>query len=343
MLVTGGAGYIGSHVVFALLEAGYEVVVLDNLSNGSREALSRVKYLTNCEIEFFEGDVRDPMILKRIFSSLEISSVIHLAGLKAVGDSTKQPFVYFDNNFVGTLRLCQEMKLAGVFKLVFSSSATVYGDPERVPISEIHPVGATTSPYGRSKYFSERLLQDLAATDANWCFATLRYFNPAGAHESGFIGEDPIGVPTNLIPYLCQVCVGRYEYLPIFGNDYQTFDRTGVRDYVHVMDVAEGHVAALRALDTIGPDSERIRTWNLGMGRGHSVLEIVRALELVTGRTIPIKFEPRRPGDVAESYADVSKAKYDLNWNAKRDLSTIVQHAWRWQSNNPAGYKARGE
>ena len=335
ILVTGGAGYIGSHVTLALLQAGFDVVVLDNLSNSSSESLLRIAQIVGRSPVFVQGDVRDAEVLRFIFNDFQVSAVLHFAGLKAVGESLREPLCYYDNNMVGTISLCRAMAAANVFTLVFSSSATVYGDPIMVPISEDQPVGDTTSPYGRSKYMVEQVLTDLAASDERWHLALLRYFNPVGAHESGKIGEDPCGVPNNLFPYIAQVALGKLPVLSIFGDDYPTVDGTGIRDYIHVMDLAEGH---LRALDAIQSRSGQ-HVWNLGTGRGYSVFEMVHAFEVVSGQPIPYRISPRRSGDVAICYADSSKAERELGWKAQRSLSEMIRDAWRWQSENPDGYR----
>ena len=338
VLVTGGAGYIGSHTCLVLLQAGHEVVVLDNLSNSSAESLRRVQALAGKPLVFVQGDICDTHTLQEMFASHHISAVVHFAGLKAVGESVEKPLHYYSNNVSGTIALCKVMQQAGVFTLVFSSSCTVYGDPLRVPISEDHPTGNTTNPYGRSKYIVEKVLQDLGAADPQWNIALLRYFNPVGAHESGQIGEDPRGIPNNLLPYTCQVAVGRREYLQVFGDDYPTTDGTGIRDYIHVMDLAEGHVAALKMLTS--EKGEGLHAWNLGTGTGYSVLQVLHAFEVAIGKTVPYKIMPRRPGDIAKTYADPTKALADLGWAAKRDLHHMMRDAWHWQVQNPHGYDA---
>jgi UDP-glucose 4-epimerase len=335
ILVTGGAGYIGSHVTLALLQAGFDVVVLDNLSNSSSESLVRVAEIVGRSPVFVQGDVRDTEILKSIFNDFQVSAVLHFAGLKAVGESLLEPLSYYDNNVAGTVLLCRAMAAANVFTLVFSSSATVYGDPIKVPISEDQPVGGTTNPYGRSKYMVEQVLTDLAASDERWRLALLRYFNPVGAHESGKIGEDPCGVPNNLLPCIAQVALGKLPVLSIFGDDYPTVDGTGIRDYIHVMDLAEGH---LRALDAIQSRSGQ-HVWNLGAGRGYSVFEMVHTFEVVSGQLVPYRILPRRSGDVATCYADSSKAERELCWKARRGLLEMIRDAWRWQLENPDGYQ----
>lgn len=335
VLVTGGAGYIGSHTVLLLLEAGHEVVVLDNLSNSSEESLRRVQTLTGREVTFINGDIRDSQCLDTLFADHEIASVIHFAGLKAVGESVAQPLRYYDCNVVGTIRLLEAMDRAGVKRLVFSSSATVYGDPASVPIREDFPL-STTNPYGATKLHIEDMLRDLQVSDAKWQIALLRYFNPVGAHESGAIGEDPSGIPNNLMPYIAQVAVGKRDKLSVFGGDYPTVDGTGVRDYIHVMDLAEGHLAALKAL----PDSDGVVTVNLGTGQGYSVLEMVAAFAKSSGRAVPYEIVARRPGDVAQCYADPSHAEATIGWTARRGVEEMCRDHWRWQENNPAGYAA---
>ena len=334
ILVTGGAGYIGSHTVLRLLEDGHPVVVLDNLSNGSREALRRVEALTGRQVVFEEGDIRDGALLDRLFTEHDVGAVIHFAGLKAVGESVAQPLRYYDCNVVGSLRLLEAMERAGVRTLVFSSSATVYGDPATVPIREDFPLSAT-NPYGATKLHIEDMLRDLHRADPRWSVALLRYFNPVGAHESGRIGEDPNGEPNNLMPYVAQVAVGKREQLRVFGDDYDTPDGTGVRDYIHVMDLAEGHLAALDALARDGG----LITTNLGTGRGYSVLEMVRAFAAASGREVRYQIAERRPGDVASCYADPAHAKQVLGWEAKRGIDTMCADHWRWQSENPNGYR----
>ncbi len=333
VLVTGGAGYIGSHTVLLLLEAGYSVVVLDNLSNSSRESLNRVERLTGKSLEFIEGDIRDSDCLNQLFESRDIASVIHFAGLKAVGESVAQPLRYYDCNVTGTLMLLEAMDSAGVRTMVFSSSATVYGDPASVPIREDFPLSAT-NPYGATKLHIEGMLRDLYRSDDRWCIALLRYFNPVGAHKSGQIGEDPCGIPNNLMPYIAQVAVGKRERLDIFGGDYPTQDGTGVRDYIHVMDLAEGHLAALRALE----DKKSMITANLGTGRGYSVLEMVNAFSAATGREVPYRIVDRRPGDVASCYSDPAHAERVLAWKATRGIDAMCADHWRWQKQNLDGY-----
>lgn len=334
ILVTGGAGYIGSHTVLTLLEAKHEVVVLDNLSNATEESLRRVAELTGKAPVLVKGDIRDRGCLDTLFAEYAISDVLHFAGLKAVGESVLQPLAYYENNVYGTLQLCQAMAAAGVFRLVFSSSATVYGEPEGMPVHEELPTGRPTNPYGTSKLMAEQVLQDLCAADSRWSVALLRYFNPVGAHESGHIGEDPKGIPNNLLPFISQVAVGRRESLSVYGNDYPTPDGTGVRDYIHVMDLAEGHLAALEVLQ----QCQGAQIWNLGTGQGYSVLEMVRAFEKASSRPVPFTIVPRRPGDIAKCWADPVKAERELGWKAQRGLEIMMVDAWRWQSENPDGY-----
>ncbi len=333
ILVTGGAGYIGSHTVVELLAAGHELLILDNFSNSSPKVLERIEQISGKRPVAIEGDIRDSLLLERLFSSYPIRSVIHFAGLKAVGESVAQPMRYYDNNVLGSLRLFEAMANAGVHRLVFSSSATVYGDPHRVPIDETFPLQAT-NPYGRSKLVIEEMLHDIGQSDARWRVVLLRYFNPVGAHPSGLIGEDPAGIPNNLMPFVAQVAVGRRPELSIFGGDYPTADGTGVRDYIHVVDLARGHLAALQALDRQGG----VMPINLGTGRGYSVLEVVEAFERASGRKVPYRIVERRPGDVAACYADPSLAKAVLSWSAERDVTAMCLDAWRWQSLNPLGF-----
>lgn len=334
ILVTGGAGYIGSHTTLALLEAGHDVLVLDNLSNSSAESLDRVARICGRSPTFVHGDIRDAALLDLLFASHSISAVLHFAGLKAVGESVREPMSYYETNVAGTVSLCRAMARAGVFRLVFSSSATVYGEPVRMPISENHPTGNPTNPYGRSKLMVEEALRDLAASDPRWSIALLRYFNPVGAHESGLIGEDPNGIPNNLLPYISQVAIGKLPELAVFGGDYATRDGTGVRDYIHVVDLADGH---LKALQTISA-KRGIDVWNLGTGTGYSVLEMVKAFEQASGRTIPYRIVPRRGGDIAECWAHPGKAARELGWSAKRGLPEMMRDTWRWQTLNPDGY-----
>jgi UDP-glucose 4-epimerase len=333
VLVTGGAGYIGSHACIALIEAGFSVVVLDNFCNASAEAVRRVEAITAQDIALVEGDVRDAGCLDALFAKHEVAAVMHFAGLKAVGESVEKPLEYYDNNVNGTLVLLAAMQRAGVSRIIFSSSATVYGDPESVPIREDFPTSAT-NPYGRSKLMVEEILADWDAAHPQWSIARLRYFNPVGAHASGRIGEDPQGWPNNLMPFVAQVAVGRRDKLSVFGGDYPTPDGTGVRDYIHVVDLAEGHVAALRfVLDNTG-----LLTVNLGTGQGASVLDMVRAFESASGKTIPYEIVARRAGDIAECWADPAMAESLLGWKATRTLQQMCADTWRWQEANPSGY-----
>ena len=334
ILVTGGAGYIGSHTTLALLEAGHEVVVLDNLCNSSAESLSRIERICGKAPVFIQGDIRDRVLLDDLFAAHQIGAVLHFAGLKAVGESVQQPLDYYENNVAGSVTLCQAMAAAGVFKLVFSSSATVYGEPTQMPIREDFPTGVPTNPYGRSKLMVEELLRDLAASDSRWSIALLRYFNPVGAHESGLIGEDPNGIPNNLLPYVSQVAIGKLKQLSVFGADYPTQDGTGVRDYIHVVDLANGHLKALQAI----AQSAGVNIWNLGTGSGYSVLQMVRAFEQASGQPVPYQLVERRPGDIAECWADPAKAARELGWQAERGLPEMMTDTWRWQSANPQGY-----
>lgn len=335
VLVTGGAGYIGSHTCVELFAAGNELVVVDNLCNSKEAALERVGRIADRQLVFHHVDIRDRNALREVFQRHAIEAVVHFAGLKAVGESVAQPLRYYDNNVSGTLTLCEVMQEAGVRRLVFSSSATVYGDPHAVPIREDFPVGRTTNPYGTSKMMIEQILRDLYASDSSWRIGLLRYFNPVGAHESGLIGEDPNGIPNNLMPFISQVAVGRREYLQVFGQDYPTTDGTGVRDYIHVVDLAKGHVAALSYLARNGG----LLTVNLGTGRGHSVLEVVKAFEEASGREIKVRMAPRRAGDIACCYADSSLAKEKLGWSAALGIDRMCADSWRWQSRNPRGFE----
>ena len=333
ILVTGGAGYIGSHACVALAEAGYDVVVLDNLSNANEEVFNRLEQISGTRPTFIRGDVRDREILDAIFAGHAVTAVIHFAGLKAVGESVDKPLEYYSNNIGGTIALLEAMEQAGVRNLVFSSSATVYGDPASVPIHEDFPRSAT-NPYGRSKLIIEDILADWQVANPDWSVTRLRYFNPVGAHPSGLIGEDPQGVPNNLMPYVAQVAVGRLETLSVYGGDYPTVDGTGVRDYIHVMDLVEGHVAALRS--TSGQSG--LRTANLGTGNGSSVLQVVKAFEQASSQAIPYEIVARRQGDVAECWADASLAEKLFGWSASRGLDAMCEDSWRWQSGNPKGY-----
>ncbi len=334
ILITGGAGYIGSHTCVELLNSGYEVVVVDNLMNSSSKSLERVQKITNKKIDFYEGDIRDEALLERIFQCHKIEAVIHFAGLKAVGESCAKPIEYYDNNLYGTLVLLNVMRRHGVKKLVFSSSATVYGSPERLPLDEYCKVGGTTNPYGTSKYFQEIMLKDVYKSDDEWTIILLRYFNPVGAHESGLIGEDPQGIPNNLTPYIAKVATGELKEIGVFGNDYDTEDGTGVRDYIHVVDLAKGHVAAIAKVNKPG-----VYTYNLGTGIGYSVLDMIHAFEKACGKNLPFAIKPRRDGDIAACYADASKAYKELGWKAELGIEEMCSSLWKWQSQNPRGYK----
>lgn len=327
ILVTGGMGYIGSHTCVELSNAGHDVIILDNLSNAKVSVLDRIEKIAGRRFTFVQADIRDRAAVEALFEQHSIDSVIHFAGLKAVGESVAQPLRYYDNNFNGSVVLFETMAKFNVKSLIFSSSATVYGDPASVPITESFPLAAT-NPYGRSKLMIEDMLRDVALADPSWRIALLRYFNPVGAHESGLIGEDPNGIPNNLMPFVAQVAVGRRPQLSVFGNDYPTHDGTGVRDYIHVVDLALGHVKALDKLTT----SSGVYAYNLGTGKGNSVLEMVRAFEAASGRPVPFQIVPRRPGDIAACYADVSLAERELGWTAKRDMLQMCADSWRWQS-----------
>lgn len=334
VLVTGGAGYIGSHTVLSLLESGYEVVVLDSLCNSSCESLERVAHIAKRTPRFVRGDIRDRSLLDRLFAHNNFDAVLHFAGLKAVGESVAEPLNYYDNNVYGSQVLLQACAKARVFKLVFSSSATVYGEPAVVPVTEASYAANPSNPYGRSKLMVEQMLHDLVMSESSWRVAIMRYFNPVGAHCSGLIGEDPKGVPNNLLPYIAQVAVGKLPELAVFGNDYDTPDGTGVRDYIHVVDLAEGHLCALNALRTVSG----FNVWNLGTGKGHSVMEVLRAFEAVTGKQVAYRLAPRRAGDIAVCFADPGKAMAELGWKAQYGLDDMLRDAWRWQSMNPNGY-----
>ena len=334
ILVTGGAGYIGSHTCLELLSAGYDVTVVDNLSNSKEESLKRVQELTGKSLKFKKVDLLDRASLEDIFQDNDFGAVIHFAGLKAVGESVSMPLKYYHNNVTGTLVLCETMSKFGVKNLVFSSSATVYGDQLIVPLKEDFPC-QPTNPYGRTKWMIELILQDLFVSDPSWNIALLRYFNPVGAHHSGRIGEDPKGIPNNLMPFISQVAVGKLKELSVFGNDYPTNDGTGVRDYIHVVDLALGHVRALQKLIR----KSGVHIYNLGTGRGYSVLEMISAFEKVSGRKIPYRIIDRRPGDIAECYADPSKAEKDLGWRTERGIEDMCADTWRWQSQNPKGFE----
>lgn len=333
-MVTGGAGYIGSHTCIELLNAGHSVVVLDNLSNSSVESLNRVKQLTNKDLIFIQGDILDAQCLDSIFQQYQIDAVIHFAGLKAVGESQEKPLIYFENNISGSISLIQAMQRAGVFTIVFSSSATVYDEMNVSPLSEEMPTGMPSNNYGYTKLIVEQILQKTALTDERWSVALLRYFNPVGAHESGLLGEDPQGIPNNLMPYVTQVAVGRREKLSIFGNDYPTIDGTGVRDYIHVVDLANAHLCALN----YRLQHKGCRAWNIGTGNGYSVLQIKNAFETVNNVKIPFEFAPRRAGDIATSFANPQRAKRELGWSAKRGLNEMLKDSWQWQQKNPQGY-----
>ena len=333
ILVTGGAGYIGSHTCVELLNADHEVIVVDNLSNSKEESVHRISGITGKAVTFYQEDLLDSEMVHEIFDTHDIDAVIHFAGFKAVGESVAKPLSYYQNNLISTFNLCEAMHEHGVYNLVFSSSATVYGDPERVPIKEDFPL-STVNPYGRTKLFIEEILRDLHTSDDRWNIALLRYFNPVGAHESGRIGEDPNDIPNNLMPYITQVAVGKLEQLSVFGDDYDTPDGTGVRDYIHVVDLADGHLKALEKLE-IDPG---VVTYNLGTGHGYSVLDVVKAFEKASGQDVPYKITDRRPGDAATCYADPSKAEQELDWTAKRGIEDMCRDSWRWQSENPDGY-----
>lgn len=337
ILVTGGAGYIGSHTCVELVEAGYDIVVADNLSNSCEEAVHRVEHIVGKSIPFVKAELTHADEVEELFERFgDIDAVIHFAGLKAVGESVAKPLEYYYNNLTCTLEVLKAMRRHNVKNFVFSSSATVYGDPERVPISEDFPTGGTTNPYGTTKLFQERILMDYCAADPTMNVALLRYFNPIGAHESGLIGEDPRGIPNNLVPYIAQVAVGKLEKLHVYGDDYPTHDGTGVRDYIHVVDLARGHVAALRKLAR----NCGLFTCNLGTGKGYSVLDVLHAYEKACGKTLPYVIDPRRPGDIAECYADPAKARDELGWEAKYGIEEMCASSWKWQSANPNGYNA---
>ena len=337
ILVTGGAGFIGSHTCVELLNAGYEVVVVDNLVNSSKESLNRVMEITGKKLRFYELDLLDKKNLDQVFAKEDIEAVIHFAGLKAVGESVYKPLEYYHNNITGTLVLCECMRKYGVKNIVFSSSATVYGNPAFVPITEECPKGEVTNPYGRTKAMLEQILTDLHTADADWNVMLLRYFNPIGAHESGRMGENPKGVPNNLLPYITQVAVGKLQELSIFGNDYDTHDGTGVRDYIHVLDLAKGHVLAVKH----NLEHKGTAVFNLGTGTGYSVLDMVKAFECENGVKIPYVIKERRPGDVATCYADPNKAYLVLGWKAEKNLQDMVRDSWRWQRLNPNGYEVK--
>ncbi|MCX0333751.1 UDP-glucose 4-epimerase GalE [Acinetobacter radioresistens] len=334
VLVTGGAGYIGSHTCIELLQAGHEVIVLDNLSNSSEEALHRVQQLTQKSLVFIQGDIRDHQVLDQIFDEYKIDAVIHFAGLKAVGESQQVPLVYFDNNIAGSIALVQAMQKAQVYRLVFSSSATVYDEANISPLKEEMPTGMPSNNYGYTKLMVEQILEKLSIADERWSIALLRYFNPVGAHQSGQIGEDPQGIPNNLMPYITQVAVGRHEKLSIYGSDYDTVDGTGIRDYIHVVDLANAHLCALNNR----LNSQGCRAWNIGTGQGSSVLQVKNAFEAVNQVKIPFEFVPRRTGDVAISFADNSRAMAELGWQPRYTLEDMLKDSWKWQQQNPQGY-----
>jgi len=340
ILITGGAGYIGSHTLIELANAGYEFVVYDNLYNSSLEALKRVEKVINKPILFEKGDIRDSATLDKVFEKYNIDSVIHFAGLKAVGESVEQPLAYYDNNVVGTIRLLESMKKHACKKIVFSSSATVYNEvdaKEYIPLKEDNPTGNTTNPYGTSKYMIERILNDLCTSDPDFKIAILRYFNPVGAHESGSIGEDPNGIPNNLMPFIAQTAVGKRHFLSVFGSDYDTHDGTGVRDYIHVVDLANAHVKAIDYLNATTYSSKNA-TFNIGTGKGYSVLDMVEAFEKASGKEIPYQLVDRRAGDIAKCYSEPTLAKQVLNWQASKTIEQMCEDSWRWQSHNPNGY-----
>ncbi|MFP3153654.1 UDP-glucose 4-epimerase GalE [Lachnospiraceae bacterium ZAX-1] len=335
ILVTGGAGYIGSHTCIELIRAGHNVAVIDNLSNSSEESLHRIKNITGVEIPFYKADIRDKEALHVIFEKESVNCVIHFAGLKAVGESVLKPLAYYQNNIAGTLTLCEVMKEHGVTNIIFSSSATVYGDPAFIPITEECPKGEVTNPYGQTKSMLEQVLMDIHTADPTWNVVLLRYFNPIGAHESGMIGEDPKGIPNNLLPYVAQVAVGKLPHVNVFGNDYNTEDGTGVRDYIHVVDLALGHVKAFKKIEA----KSGLSIYNLGTGKGYSVLQVIKAFEKACKKPIPYEIKPRRAGDIATCYADPKKAKEELDWEAKFDIEKMCEDSWHWQSKNPNGYK----
>ncbi len=335
ILLTGGAGYIGSHTAVALVEAGYDIIILDNFSNSSQSAIQRIEKLTHQSIPFMLGDIRDSALLDKLFKTYPIESVVHFAGLKAVGESMLKPLEYFDNNIQGTLQLLTAMRKANIYKLVFSSSATVYGDNEHNEFIETMPMGVPTNHYGYTKLVVEQMLAKLAQAEPQWSFANLRYFNPIGAHPSGDIGEDPQGIPNNLLPYIAQVALGKLQQLNIYGQDYPTPDGTAVRDYIHVMDLAVGHLAALKFIQ----QQQGNHIWNLGTGKGLSVLDVVHAFEKVTGIHLNYRFSERRVGDIAACWANADKAKQQLDWQAQYNIEQMISDLWRWQSQNPNGYR----
>ena len=335
ILVTGGAGFIGSHTCVELLESGYDVVVIDNLSNSSKESLNRVKKITGKTAKFYEADIADTAVMGKIFEENDIYAVIHFAGLKAVGESVKKPMEYYMNNISGTLKMCKVMREYGVKNIIFSSSATVYGDPEQIPITEQCPKGQCTNPYGWTKSMLEQILTDIQKADNEWNVILLRYFNPIGAHKSGLIGEDPNGIPNNLMPYITKVATGQLPKVNVFGNDYPTPDGTGVRDYIHVVDLSIGHVKAVEKLS----ENPGVKVYNLGTGKGYSVLEVIENFGKACGKDIPYVIAERREGDIAECYADSSLAKKELGWEAKYGIKEMCEDSWNWQKNNPNGYR----
>lgn len=334
ILVTGGAGFIGSHTCVELIQAGYDVVILDNLYNASMKAVDRIEQITGTRPKFYEADCTDKEALDQVFEKEEIESVIHFAGYKAVGESVVKPIEYYYNNLCSTLILCDVMRNHGVKKIVFSSSATVYGDPAMIPITEACPLGETTNPYGTTKAMLERILTDIHKGDPEWDVILLRYFNPIGAHKSGLMGEDPKGIPNNLVPYVAQVAIGKLEKVGVFGNDYDTPDGTGVRDYIHVVDLAKGHVKAIQKLET----AKGVNVYNLGTGIGYSVLDVIQAFSKACGKEIPYEIKPRRAGDIATCYSDATKAKEELGWVAEKGIAEMCEDSWRWQTMNPNGY-----
>lgn len=334
ILVTGGAGYIGSHTCVELLNKNFDVIVIDNFSNSSEECIKRIEIITGKTLKLYVGDVRDRALMDKIFTENKIDAVIHFAGLKAVGESCEKPIEYYDNNLYSTIVLVETMKAHGCKNIVFSSSATVYGTPEVLPLTENCKVGGTTNPYGTSKLMQERILSDLYLSDNSWTVTLLRYFNPIGAHESGLIGEDPQGIPNNLAPFVAKVAIGKYKEVGVFGNDYDTPDGTGVRDYIHVVDLAKGHVLAIEKITDPG-----VYVYNLGTGVGYSVLDVIKAFSKACGRDLPYSIKPRRAGDIATSYANCDKAYKELGWKAELGLDDMCRSMWKWQSNNPQGYK----
>lgn len=336
VLLTGGAGYIGSHTAVELLNSGYEVIIYDNLCNSSEVSIDRIKTITGKDLTFYEADILDTDFLKEVLVKEKIDVVIHFAALKAVGESVRKPLEYYHNNLTGTLSLLKAMEETEVKKIIFSSSATVYGDPESTPITEDFPKGVCTNPYGWSKSFMEQIMTDLNTADPDFKVVLLRYFNPIGAHKSGLIGEDPKGIPNNLLPYIAQVAVGKLDYLHVYGNDYETDDGTGIRDYIHVVDLAKGHVLAVEKIDQL----KGVEIINLATGNGYSVLDVVKAFEKASGVKIPYKIEARRPGDIDKSYADASYAKKVLGWVAENGIEEMCEDTWRWQKNNPNGYES---